>query len=78
MKVTPNIPMLLPRIVELSSVPKEIVEELIKEILEEKPELGEYKPYEQVFIKKEKTDGIIQDLIKKPISTIRIYSCNSC
>ena len=70
--------MLLHRCAELCKVSKDVVEELIKVILIEKPDLGEYKELEQVFIKSIGTDKIFAELLNKPISFAKYYTCFYC
>lgn len=86
-QVRPNIPITLPRIAKFVDFPEGKMELLLKRLVEENPDVGEYLELEQVFIRKEDTDGIINDLKVKystcyycgtPIDSIDIKQCSSC
>ena len=77
-QIRPNIQVTLPRIAELAKTPKKYVAEVILSILERKPALGEFMSLEQVFIRKEDTDEIIDDLISNPIPRYGHFHCPNC
>ncbi|MHA1126855.1 MAG: hypothetical protein ACTSO7_17315 [Candidatus Heimdallarchaeota archaeon] len=77
-KVRPGIQVTLPRLAELSKAPKKFVEDVILTILERKPVLGEYLQFEQVFIRKEDTEEIIDELIINPIQRFSHLHCSNC
>lgn len=77
-QLRPNIPVTLPRIAELVQTPKKYVEDILQAILEQKPMLGEFLNLEQVFILKEDTDELIDDLISHPISRYGHFHCPNC
>lgn len=78
LKVSENTPLLLQRCAELAETNLNITEEIIKEVLAEKPELGEYKELEQVFMKSTGSNKIINDLITNPLPTFRYCTCFYC
>ncbi len=77
-KVRPGIQVTLPRLAELAKSPKKFVEEVILAILEQKPVLGEYLQFEQVFIREEDTDELIDELIAQPIPRYGHFHCSHC
>jgi len=77
-KVRPGIQVTLPRLAELSKAPKKFVEDIILTILDRKPVLGEYLQFEQVFIRSEDTEEIIDELITNPIQRFSHLHCSKC
>jgi len=77
-KVRPGIQMTLPRLAELAKAPKKFVEDIILSILEKKPLLGEYLQLEQVFIREENTEEIIDELISQPLPRYGHFHCSKC
>ncbi len=77
-EVRPNIQVTLPRIAELANSPKKYIDDVIIAILEQRPELGEFLKLEQVFIRRENTDELIDDLISHPIPRYGTYNCFYC
>ena len=67
-QITPNIPVQLSRITELSEGDKSEVENLLKKLVSSNNELGEYLEFEQVFIRKE--IDMTDDLVSSSISSI--------
>lgn len=61
-QVRPNIPITLPRIAKFVDFPEEKMEVLLKNLISENPSVGEYLELEQVFIRKENTDVLINNL----------------
>jgi hypothetical protein len=59
----PNVPVSINRISQLSRVSVKQTEGHINKILEVQPEIGEYKPLEQVFIRNDDTAEMIDSLI---------------
>ncbi len=77
-EVRPNIQVTVSRIAELVESPKKYIEDVIVAILEQRPELGEFLKLEQVFIRKENTDELVDDLISHPIPRYGTYTCYYC
>ncbi len=67
-QITPNIQVQLTRIVQLSSGRAEEVEILLKTLIANNPELGQYLEFEQVFIKKDL--DVSNELVSTSISKI--------
>jgi tetratricopeptide (TPR) repeat protein len=86
-KVRSNIPVTLPRVAKFVNFPEERMEHLLKKLVEENPTLGEYLELEQVFIRKENTEALLQNLKQRystcyycgnPIESIEATHCTSC
>lgn len=85
--VRPDIPITLPRIAKFVDFPEKRMQEILIELVEENPEVGEYLELEQVFIRKQDTDEIISDLKVKystcyycgmPIDSTDLFNCSAC
>ena len=62
-KTKANIPVQLTRIVELSGTDLEQTEEIIKLLLTDNPEIGQYLEFEQVYLRGEDVGSVIDDLL---------------
>lgn len=85
--VRPSIPVTLPRIAKFVDFPEEKMQNLLMKLLEENPDVGEYLELEQVFIRKENTEGLIHNLRARystcyycgmPFDSIDLLTCSSC
>ncbi|MGC9777616.1 MAG: hypothetical protein HZR80_00060 [Candidatus Heimdallarchaeota archaeon] len=86
-KVRPNIPVTLARIAKFVEFPDDKMESLLLKLIEENPGVWEYLDLEQVFIRKEDTDGLINDLRVRystcyycgmPFDSVDVTSCSTC
>ncbi|MHA1221480.1 MAG: tetratricopeptide repeat protein, partial [Candidatus Heimdallarchaeota archaeon] len=86
-QVRPNIPITLPRIAKFVDFPENRMEELLQDLILENPDVGEYLELEQVFIRNENTEGLINDLKVKystcyhcgmPLELKEAMTCSSC
>ena len=71
-QVRPNIPVTLPRIAKFVNFPEDKMEGLLIKLAAENPDVGEYLELEQVFIRKENTDQLIDTL------KVRYSACYYC
>jgi len=64
-KFRPNVPVQLSRIVELAKLDKNTVEELLISLCEQKEDIGEYLALEQVFIRSNPEDKLLEEAFKE-------------
>lgn len=74
-QVRVDIPMTLPRLSELVNSDKEYTENILKSILDQQSDLGEYLSLEQVFIKKSE---VREEIFTKSTFTDALQKCKSC
>lgn len=85
--VRPNIDIALHRIVKIVEFPEKRMHELLVQLVEEYPGIGEYLNLEQVFIRKQDSDGIFRELKAKystcyncgmPVDATDLSNCPNC